>query len=169
MDKSFSLLVGGILVLPSLIAFFSIVETLFQAVVKDCKEIAESSTSRAFWLGVVNSIFIVVLIRLFFFLGEQTGIPLLILPGAILAIAFLFGVILGFSAMIQLIGDRIFSNHSGFRKQIYAAGITILGCLTPYIGWFGLFPYLILVGFGAFVGRTFNEYRGNKQKKKKKK
>ena len=162
MNQGFIILIGSILS----IAFFTVIEGLFQTTVDKCREIAEGSLGKSFWLGVVNTIFFVGLVFLFIFLDEQSGIPLLALPGVILAIAFLFGVIVGFSAMIQLVGDRLFSNHSGFRKKSYAAGITVLGCLTPFVGWFGLLPYLIFVGFGAFVARTYNEYRESKKKKK---
>ncbi len=165
MNQGFVLIIGSILIWFCFIAFFTVIEGLFQTTVEKCREIAEGSLGKSFWLGVVNTIFFVVLVVLFFFLSQQTGVLPLALPGVILAILFLVGVIIGLSAMIQLIGDRIFSNLSGFRKKGYAAGLTILGCLTPIVGWYGLLPYLVLVGFGAFVARTYNEYRERRKQK----
>ena len=157
-------LLFGILIWISLTALFVLIETLFPQIVREGKEIAEDSMGRAFWLGLINSIFLLALTLLFFYLANNVGVELISLPGVIFAVIFIIGGIIGLSVMFQLVGDRLFSEQSTFKKRSYAAGVTILACLTPFVGWYGLFPYLLLVGFGAFVIRTYNQYRTSRVK-----
>jgi hypothetical protein len=145
------------------------IETLFPDIVREGKEIADDSIGRSFWLGLINSIFLLALSLLFFYLANATGVELVSLPGVIFVIIFIIGGIVGLSIMFQLISERLFPDHSIFRKRSYSAGVTILACLTPYLGWVGLFPYLLLVGFGAFVIRTYNQYQTSRGKTSEKK
>ena len=151
----------------SFTAFFVIIETLFPNVVRKGKEIAEDSPGRSFWLGLINGIFLIALVTLFMFLSENFGTPLVAFPGLLFAGIFIIGGIVGLTSMFQLIGERLFPDQSTFRRSGYAAGITILACLTPYIGWVGLFPYLLLVGFGAYVISAYNQYRASREKAEK--
>jgi len=145
-------------------AFFVLLETLFSSIVTKGKEIAEDSPGRAFWLGLINGLFFLALAVLFIFLGENFGTPLIALPGLFFGGVFIIGGLVGLASMIQLIGDRLFPEHSTFKRRSFAAGVTILACLTPYVGWFGLFPYLLLVGFGYYVIRAYNQYRESRVK-----
>jgi hypothetical protein len=168
MSQTFQPIFFGILIWISLTAFFVLIETLFPKIVREGKEIAEDSMGRAFWLGLINSIFLLALIFLFFYLANTIGVELISLPGIVFAVIFIIGGIAGLSAMFQLIGDRLFPDKSPFKKRSYAVGIAILACFAPYVGWLGLFPYLLLVGFGALVIRTYNRYRASKVKAKEK-
>jgi hypothetical protein len=147
-----------------LTAFFVLIDTLFPKNVQDCKEIAEDSLGRSFWLGLINGIFLLALTLLFMYLGENSKIPLLFLPGLFFVILFIIGGIIGLSSMFQLIGDRLFPDQSLFKKRSYSAGASILACLAPFVGWYVLLPYLILVGLGAFVIRTYNQYQASRVK-----
>jgi hypothetical protein len=167
--KMFQPLLFGILIWISITAFFVLIETLFPTIVREGKEIAEDSMGRAFWLGLINSLFLLALTLLSFYLANSVGVQLISLPGIILAVILIIGGIVGLSVMFQLIGDRLFPDQSTFKKNSYAAGVTILACLAPYIGWFGLFPYLLLVGFGAFIIRAYNQYRASRVKTPEKK
>ena len=153
-----------ILIWISLTAFFVLIETLFPKIVSEGREIAEDSTGRAFWLGLINSLFLLALTLLFFYLANTSGVELISLPGIIFAVILILGGIVGLSVTFQLIGDRLFTDQPTFKKSSFAAGVTILACFTPYVGWFGLFPYLLLVGFGAFVIRAYNQYRASRVK-----
>jgi hypothetical protein len=168
MFQEFQMIVLIILVWPSSTAFLIIIETLFSNVVQEIRDIAEDSPGRSFGLGSVNGIFLIALTALFMFLSPKLN-PfflslLLTLLGLFIAAVFIIGLIFGLASMSLLIGDRLFPSHSLFRKRGYAAGITILGCMTPGIGWWGLLPYLLLVGFGAFVIRAYNRFRSSRKK-----
>jgi hypothetical protein len=160
-------LISGIIIWLCVIAFFLIVEALFAKIVEQCRVIVEENPGRSFWIGLVNTIFFSALIALFFFLAGRIEQPLIAVPSVILFMIFIIGSIFGFSAVIQVIGDRIFTEFSGFRKKSYSAGLIMLGCLTPYIGWFGLLPYILIVSFGAFAFRTFTYHRKRKALRKK--
>lgn len=155
-----TVIIGGICTT----AFFVLIDTLFTNLVREGKEIAEDSLSRSFWLGLINGIFFLALAVLFIFPSEKIGTPLIALPGLFFGGVFIIGAIIGLSSMIQLIGDRLFHEQSPSKKKIYAAGITILGCLSPFLGWYVLFPYLILVGFGSYVIRAYNHFRASRVK-----
>jgi len=160
----FQPLLFGILIWVSFTALFVLIETLFPKIVREGKEIAEDSMGRAFWLGLINSTFLLALTFLFFYLANTIGVELISIPGIVFAVIFIIGGIAGLSAMFQLIGDRLFPDQSPFKKRSYAVGVAILACFAPYVGWLGLFPYLLFVGFGAFVIRTYNRYRTSRIK-----
>jgi hypothetical protein len=67
--------------------------------------------------------------------------------------------------MVRLISGQVFPGKEGWRQQASGTGVVILACLVPYIGWFGLFPYLGLRGFGAFILYLMELYRANRMRK----
>jgi hypothetical protein len=67
--------------------------------------------------------------------------------------------------MVRLIAGLVFPGKEGWKLQASGSGVVILACLVPYIGWFGLFPYLGLRGFGAFILHLMELYRANRLKK----
>ena len=160
----FQPLLFGILIWISVTFFFVLIETLFPNIVREGKDIVEDSMGRSFWLGIINGVFLLALTLLFFYLANLVGVELISLPGIIFAMIFIIGGIIGLSGIFQLIGDKLFPDQSTFTKRSYAAGVTILACLAPFIGWYGLFPYLLFVGFGSFVIRAYNRYRASRVK-----
>jgi hypothetical protein len=165
MEVDMTLIIGIISWLCA-IAFFLIIEALFAKIVEQCHVIVEENTGRSFWIGLVNTIFFSALIALFLFLADRIGQPLIAITSVILFVIFIIGMIFGLAAVIQVIGDKVFTDYSGFRKKSFSAGLILLGCLTPYIGWFGLLPYILIVSFGAFAIRTFTYYRKRKTMEK---
>ena len=163
------IIIYGIISWFCAIAFFLIVEALFTKIVEQCRVIVEENPGRSFWIGLVNTIFFSALIVLFFSLAGRIEQPLIAVPSVILFVIIIIGSIFGFSAVIQVIGDRVFTDYSGFRKKSFSAGLIMLGCFTPYIGWYGLLPYILIVSFGAFAIRTFTHHRKRKARGKKSK
>ncbi len=60
-------------------------------------------------------------------------------------------LLLGLAGAVKLIGERLLPERSHHQQMVWGGLATVLGCLTPFIGWFGLFPYVALLGFGAFI------------------
>jgi hypothetical protein len=53
--------------------------------------------------------------------------------------------------MSRIIGERIFPQLDPVRQMVFGSLILILACLTPFLGWFGMLPYLGLTGVGSFI------------------
>lgn len=147
-------LAGLILVILSaitLIAFFLAVALLFPHRVGLSEQAAADMPGRAFVLGLVNTLFFAALIFGFMALGDGTGLQIFYLLALLLLIVYLIGLAYGLTGLVQLTGVRLLPAASPNRQRILGALTLLLGCLTPFVGWFGLFIYLCLLGWGGFV------------------
>jgi hypothetical protein len=135
----------------TLIAFFLAVSLLFPRRVGLSQQAASEMPGRSFVLGLINTLFFTALIFGFMALADRTGAQFLYLPALLLLVFYLIGLSYGLSALVQMTGVRLLPDASPNRQRILGALTLILGCLTPFIGWFGLFVYLCLLGFGGFV------------------
>jgi len=79
-----------------------------------------------------------------------------ILP-LIFFIVLVIGLVIGLAGMAALVAKRLFPEQTGWRKTASGVSILTLACLTPYIGWFALLPYLGLRGLGGFVLACFSQ------------
>ena len=61
--------------------------------------------------------------------------------------------------MVQIVGARLMPGGQGLRPAIWGTVALTLGCLTPYVGWFGLLPYVVIRGLGAFVLTLFGRHQ----------
>lgn len=151
----------------SAMAFFPILEIFFPKFIQELREIEETSLKRAFWIGVVNTIFFAALALFFNFLAENSGIQLLLILSLLLGIIFIAGTIFGLAATIQIISKKLLPESSPFKKYAFGSGITVLACFFPFVGWFGLLPFLIFVSFGGFMIRTLQRNKKEKEEKDK--
>jgi hypothetical protein len=145
-----------ILTVFTLIAFFLVLTLFFPRRVRLSQLAAGNMPGRSFVLGLVNSLFISALIFGFLALGEGTGFQILFYPAFLLIIIYLIGLSCGLSGLVELTGARLLPEASENRQRILGAVVLILGSLTPFIGWFGLFIYLCLLGFGSFILSYFS-------------
>jgi len=149
-----------------LIAFFIIIDALFKALVDGIAQSAEDTPGRAFWVGLVNVVFLIAIAAGLIGLADISGLgSVLAVPGLALGIFIVAGIVFGFAAMVRLIAGLVFPGREGWKAIAPGAGILILACLVPYIGWFGLFPYLGLRGFGAFILHLMELYRARRLRK----
>lgn len=135
----------------TLIAYFLSVALLFPRRVSLSQQAASEMPGRSFVLGLINTLFFTALIFGFIALADGTGAQFLYLPALLLIILYLVGLSYGLSGLILLTGERLLPDGGPIRQCVLGALTLILGCLTPFIGWFGLFFYLCLLGFGGFV------------------
>lgn len=133
-----------------LIAYFSILHALFPARTERTRLIAETSPVRAFFVGLVNFLFFGAICLVAITLGEKVH-GIFIFPGLIVLAGLLVALSLGLSSVVQLAGNRLFPEKSPFARTAWGTGVVYLACLTPFVGWFGLFVYVGLLGIGAFI------------------
>lgn len=166
MNEPNLLLLLVVLIGFSLMAFFIIVEALFGELVAGITRTAEEKPAKAFWVGLVNTVFLVAIAIGLMSLGEISGFNfVLAVPGLAVGIFIAAGIVFGLAGMVRLIAMQVFPGKVGWKSQASGAGVLILACLVPYFGWFGLFPYLGLRGFGAFILHLMELYRANRMKK----
>ena len=134
-----------------LVALFIVVGLLFPKRVEKSMRAGKEMPGRSFLLGLVNTLFIAALILGFTALSEATGAEFISIFVVILMMIYVIIFTFGLTSMVQTIGLLFAPNHSPQRQFFFGAVILILACLTPFIGWFGFFPYIGLTGVGAFV------------------
>lgn len=138
----------------SLAAYFLIIRALFPNRMAKTQRIINQMTGRSFLVGLVNFLFFGVIAIVLFSISDKTA-------GAIKAIltipAFLITALLsvllsfGLAGMVNVMGERILPEHSSLKKSIWGTAILAFACALPFVGWFLLFPYTGLVGFGAVI------------------
>jgi hypothetical protein len=166
MDQPFVLTILVVLIGFCLVAFFVTLEALFGELVEGITRSAEEKPGRAFWVGLGNAIFLGAIAAGLISTGEYSAFGLVLaVPGAAVCIFVAVGIVFGLAGMVRLIAGLVFPGKEGWKLQASGAGVVILACLVPYIGWFGLFPYLGLRGFGAFILHLMELYRANRMRK----
>ncbi len=166
MDQPFLLLLLVVLIGFCLAAFFITLEALFGELVEGITRSAEEKPGRAFWVGLANTVFLIAIAVGLMSLSEISAWGIVpAVPGFCVAIFVAVGIVFGLTAMVRLIAGLVFTGAEGWKLQASGAGVVILACLVPYIGWFGLFPYLGLRGFGAFILHLMDLYRAHRLRK----
>ncbi len=149
-----------------LVAFFITLEALFGELVEGITRLAEEKPGKAFWVGLVNTVFLIAIAMGLISMGENSVLGLVFgVPGFAIGIFVAAGIIFGLTGMVRLTARRVLPGKEGWVSQASGAGVLILACLLPFIGWFGLFPYLAFRGFGAFILHLMELYRANRLKK----
>ena len=137
-------ILGGI----CLAALFLVLGAYFPRRVEQTRRAAERSPGRSFLIGLVNALFAIGLGLAL--QGGGLGNVVQILA-VILGIFATVAGVLGLTAMAQLTGERLFPALRPVPRTAAGSAILFLACVTPYLGWFGLFPYVTLRGLGAFL------------------
>lgn len=131
----------------TLMALFLLIHLLFPKRMERIRGAAHKQGSRAFWLGLVNTLFAAALTLGLLTLGDQSGI--FFLPAFAVISVYAVGLFLGQSALARLIGSRLLPAKNSHLQVLGGSLVIIFASLTPFIGWFLLFPYLGFRGFGA--------------------
>ena len=158
----FLIVVSGI----CLVSLFLVVNAFFNRILERTKTAATERAARSFVTGLVNTLFLVAVGLGLVAIGQNAGGGVLFVLGFIIGLALLLGIIFGVTAMMLVLKERLFPGQLGNRPLIFAGSIGTLACLTPYIGWFGLFPYMIFRGLGALIITLVEIRRERRQAKK---
>ncbi|MEJ2011059.1 MAG: hypothetical protein P8X64_02415 [Anaerolineales bacterium] len=131
----------------------------FRSFLQGVERAGTNNPGRAFLTGLINTIFLIALGMLFVSWGQSTGFAILGGIGALFWILLLVGIVFGLSGMVLLARTRLYGEAAGWRPVANSGGILFLACATPYIGWFGFLPYLVLRGLGAVMLHMYEFYR----------
>jgi hypothetical protein len=147
MDEGLGLVIGILLSAVCVIALFVGLGALFPLTTERARRAAETMPGRSFLVGLINTLFVSVL----FFSVQGGGRGLAQVLAILLLSAFSFSLAIGLTAMVQVTAMRLFGLPLATRAVVWSAVVLVLGSLTPFVGWFGLFPYLGLRGLGGFI------------------
>jgi hypothetical protein len=137
------LLVTGTAVFLVLIGFFPHFAAQGVAVV-------EGSPGRTFAVGLVNLLFLGIIILTLFAMGQNIS-QIFSIPALLLLLVLIAGIFLGLPSLAQLLGQRLWPERRPFTRHAYAAALLILASLTPFVGWFLLLPLLLTCALGLCV------------------
>jgi len=146
----------------SLVAFFTVLDVIFSNLVIEIEEKSNEAPGRSFFLGLLNTVFIAVLSLALWSIAENSGTGIFAIPSVIFLALFAIGVVFGLTAMVRMIGKRLYPDREGRTQMLWGGLISVLACNVPYIGWFLLLPYLLLRGFGAFLMTLTAAYRARR-------
>lgn len=143
-----ALIIGGTL---SITALFAVLGALFPRPIEHASAVAGALPGRALLVGLINVLFFGALGAVLGGIAETSGrwgVGLLaLLAGALLAAA----AALGLAAVARQIGGRLAPERGPQAQAAVGAVALCLACLTPYVGWYGLLPYVTLLGVGSLV------------------
>jgi hypothetical protein len=159
MGQILSALVIAILGVVCLIALFFVLGVLFPRQVENTHTAAEAEPGRAFLVGLVNLVFLSALVLALASIADKRGLAILQLLALLILALLVVGVTFGLSGMAHLVGQRILPERSGMQRTLWGSLALILASLTPFVGWFGLFPYVGMQGLGGFVLGLFSRRR----------
>ncbi len=153
--QTLAIILLSILSLFALAASFLLMRGLFPAKVELVRQTLENHWKRSFWIGLLNTVLITVFVIGLSSLGQ--GVPVFFILAFVIYGAFLIGLLFGLTALVTLLGERLYPDLIPTRREIRAGAITLLASLLPAVGWFLLFPYLISLGVGAVVITLFKK------------
>ena len=134
----------------SISAFFLVGMALFPARIEKVRRVIHDVPGRSFWVGLVNFLFFSALSLGFLALGENL-LRLFLIPAVMLLVLLAIGLLFGLTGIVQVVGNRLFTERSYLRRNLYGALALYFACLTPFIGWFILLVYVGVTGLGAFI------------------
>ena len=150
MPEAIALLILAPLFTVTLVALFVVMGGLFPRQVAAVKSTSSSMPGRSFLLGLINIVFISVIVAALSGGGELAQLLALLLFSVLI-----IGLAFGLSGLAPLVGERLFPETSEIRQSSWGATIMVVASLTPVVGWFLLFPYLSFRGLGAFILSLF--------------
>ena len=131
---------------------------LFPEHVERARGHLEDSLSRSLLLGIVNFIFLAVIVMLFVWLGERLGNILGRIFGVLvllILVVLTLLLILGLCALSNLVGGRMGEAKSPLVAHRYGGLLLILSGLAPFVGWFVFTPLILWTSLGASIQTVF--------------
>ncbi len=139
----------------SLAAYFLATHALFPQRVEKTKTIIQSIPGRSLGIGLVNFSFFSVIAIFLVSISENISNGFLkgmvMLPALIIIVFITIMLTFGLAGMTVHVGERIFADAPLWKQTLYGTICLSFACALPFIGWFLLFPYIGLVGIGAFI------------------
>ncbi|NIM96347.1 MAG: hypothetical protein GTO18_21830 [Anaerolineales bacterium] len=155
MENGFAFLLLVIMSALCLWALLIVLGVLFPTIVQNTRRAAEITPGRAFLIGFINTIFFLIVVTA---LGSLQ-VPVIQILTLLILVVLVLGITFGFAGMVPIIGARLVPDRDAMKQNFWGAAAMILACLTPIIGWFGLFPYLGFRGLGGLILSLFQRPR----------
>lgn len=151
MDTILSLALAVPLVGATLVALFAVMGVLFRTWVERTHELAETQARRSLLVGLVNVVSLTALTLALAMIGQNADLGILSVINILLLAAAAVAILFGLAGMVRLVGAHLIPAATQTRQAVWGGVALVLACLTPYVGWFLLFPYAAMRGLGAFV------------------
>ena len=152
--EQFRMIIVFILFVASLFGFFTVMNVIFPVRVSKTQSVLQRIPARSFWIGFVNLIFFVPVALLLFSLADNTTglLKAIITVPALFLLAVLLGLAsFGLMSMVNIVGDRIAPDQSLLKRTFWGTVLLSLACGLPFVGWFLLLPYILIMGVGAVI------------------
>jgi hypothetical protein len=162
MDQIVLFVILAIAVGVTLVMLFVGLQAFFGSFLSGIQDAADANPGRSVLIGLINALFLLAIGYVFVAWAQSTGVALIGLVGVILWIALTLGLVFGLTGMVLSARERLTPGVDTWRSLASAGGILVLASLTPYVGWFGFFPYLLLRGLGGVVFNLQAAYRARK-------
>jgi len=146
MPEALALLILVPLVSLTLVALFVAMRVLFPRQIDNVMSTGSAMPGRSFLLGFVNVFFLTVIV-----VALSGGGEFLNLVAILLFAVLVVGLAFGLAGMAPLLGERLLPKSSEVRQAAWGSAVMIVASLTPFVGWFALFPYLSFRGLGALI------------------
>jgi hypothetical protein len=169
MDQGFIVLLLGVLVFVCILALFIVISVLFKPWVEETKRNARDAAGRSLAIGFANALLIIAISLGFWALGENTAFPAFSVLGLLLMAALIIATVFGLTSMAVLVAERVLPESTGWRQLSGGGSVLVLACLTPYIGWFGLLPYIAFRGLGGFIQTLAQSWRTRRKRRQNEK
>lgn len=150
MPEALALVIIAPMLTATLVALFVVMGALFPRQIAAVNSSGSAMPGRSFLLGLINVLFLSVIVAA---LSGGGDFPQLL--GLLLFAVLVVGLAFGLAGMAPMIGERLLPASSGIGQAAWGAAIMVVASLTPFIGWFVLFPYLSFRGLGAFILSRF--------------
>lgn len=151
--ETLSVILTSLLSLITLVASTLLIRGLFPTRVAAYRQTMEQHWKRSFWIGLLNTVLITVLVTGLGALSKNA--PLLYVPTFALYGVLLIILLFGLSAFADLLGERLYPELGPVQRTVRGGTVFLLSSLLPAVGWFLLFPYGISLSVGAVVITLF--------------
>ena len=155
MEQPLAILFAVLALTVCLAALFTAVAALFPVTVEISRRAVDDRPGRALGLGLVNIVFLGGASMALVSLGNGSGVRLFSLLALIIASAGVVGLTFGLAAVSGLAGERLAPQRTGLARIVLGTVVLTLGSATPFVGWFGLLPYVLCLALGGFVLALF--------------
>ncbi len=148
--------------ISGLIGYFVVLGALFSKQASKTQAVIVSMPNRALGIGAVNFIFFSVIAIILFSISQGTdGLLQVILTilAVLITTALVIALSFGLAGVANVIGERALPEASALKRAVWGTVFLGLACALPLVGWFLIFPYVGLVGIGAFIIGYFQRQR----------
>ena len=154
MEPLLRILTLFILIPLCLFGFFTVMNVLFPEQISKTRNTLQQTLKRSFWIGLVNVLFFLPVSLILLSLSNATGgllAAIIMLPGLLLLGVLLGLASFGLTCIVNRIGEQIMPEQSLVKRTFWGTLFLSLACGLPFVGWFLLLPYILIIGVGAAI------------------